>query len=139
MQRARNLGVQSRFDAFGWCYPSAAMTADLLRSWRVLILAWAVLMAPQTALVHALAHSPLPALAQGVAASPSDAKHPGAGLVCDICLACAQFGAALPTDPNGAAALHAGASPRPLAPLPGRLLPHQPAGFEARGPPSLPV
>jgi len=68
--------------------------SKLLRSWRVLILAWAVLLAPQVSLVHALSHS-----------LPGGAPHSGEGdkrkhapaKVCESCLALAQLGAALPS------------------------------------------
>ena len=66
----------------------------VLRSWRVLILAWAVLLAPQVSMLHALSHS-----------LPGGAPHSGEGdkrkqtpaKVCESCLALAQLGAALPS------------------------------------------
>ena len=38
------------------CY-ACDVSSKLLRSWRVLVLAWAVLLAPQVSMVHALSHS----------------------------------------------------------------------------------
>ncbi len=64
-----------------------------LRSLHVLILVWAVLLAPQAGLVHALSHS-LPASSQR---QDSDARHHAVVKVCDTCLAFAQLGAALPS------------------------------------------
>ncbi len=66
--------------------------STLLRSWRVLVLACAVLLAPQVSMLHALSHS-----------LPGGAPHSGEGdqrkhapaKVCESCLALAQLGAAL--------------------------------------------
>jgi hypothetical protein len=63
------------------------------RSWRLLILAWAVLLAPQIGFVHALSHS-LPASSQH---QDGDDRHHVAAQVCHTCLAVAQLGAALPS------------------------------------------
>ena len=68
--------------------------SKVLRSWRVLILAWTVLLAPQASLVHALSHS-----------LPDGAPHSGEGdhrkhapaKVCESCLAFAHLSAALPS------------------------------------------
>ena len=68
--------------------------SKLLRSWRVLILAWAVLLAPQVSLVHALSHS-LPGGAPH--SGESDKRKQAPAKVCDSCLALAQLGAALPS------------------------------------------
>jgi hypothetical protein len=70
------------------------VSSKLLRSWRVLVLSFAVLLAPQMSIVHALSHS-----------LPGGAPHSGEGdkrghapaKVCDSCLALAQLGAALPS------------------------------------------
>jgi hypothetical protein len=68
--------------------------SKVLRSWRVLILAWAVLLAPQVSLVHALSHS-LPGGAPH--SGESDKRKQAPAKVCDSCLALAQLGAALPS------------------------------------------
>ena len=70
------------------------MSSKLLRSWRVLILAWAVLLAPQVSMLHALSHS-LPGGAQH--SGESDKRKQAPAKVCDSCLALAQLGAALPS------------------------------------------
>lgn len=72
----------------------SAVMSKVLRSWRVLVLAWAVLLAPQVSMVHALSHF-----------LPGGAPHSGEGdkrkqapaKVCESCLALAQMGAALPS------------------------------------------
>jgi hypothetical protein len=68
--------------------------AKLLRSWRVLVLAWAVLLAPQASMVHALSHS-LPGSAQH--SGEGDKRKHTAAKVCESCLAFAQLAAALPS------------------------------------------
>ena len=70
------------------------MLQKLLRSWRVLILAWAVLLAPQVSVLHALSHS-LPGGAPH--SGESDNRKQTPAKVCDSCLALAQLGAALPS------------------------------------------
>ena len=70
------------------------MLSKLFRSWRVLILAWAVLLAPQISLVHVLSHS-LPGGAPH--SGESDKRKQAPAKVCDSCLALAQLGAALPS------------------------------------------
>ena len=66
----------------------------MLRSWRVLILAWAVMLAPQVSMLHALSHS-LPGGASH--SGESDQRKQVPAKVCDSCLALAQLGAALPS------------------------------------------
>jgi hypothetical protein len=66
----------------------------LFRSWRVLVLAWAVLLAPQVSMLHALSHS-LPGGAPH--SGESDKRKQAPAKVCDSCLALAQLGAALPS------------------------------------------
>ena len=66
----------------------------MLRSWRVLILAWAVLLAPQITIVHALSHG-LPGGAPH--SGESDKRKHTPAKVCESCLALAQLGAALPS------------------------------------------
>jgi len=68
--------------------------SKLFRSWRILVLAWAVLLAPQVAMVHALSHS-LPGGAPH--SGESDKRKQAPAKVCDSCLALAQLGAALPS------------------------------------------
>jgi len=68
--------------------------STLFRSWRVLVLAWAVLLAPQVSMVHALSHS-LPGGAPH--SGESDKRKQAPAKVCDSCLALAQLGAALPS------------------------------------------
>jgi hypothetical protein len=68
--------------------------SKLFRSWRVIVLAWAVLLAPQVTSVHALSHS----LPGGMPHSgESDKRKQAPAKVCDTCLALAQLGAALPS------------------------------------------
>jgi hypothetical protein len=70
------------------------VSSKLLRSWRILVLAWAVLLAPQLSMVHALSHS----LPGGAAHSgETDKRKSAPAKVCDSCLALAQLGAALPS------------------------------------------
>ena len=72
----------------------ANVSSKLFRSWRVILLAWAVLLAPQVMLVHALSHS----LPNGAPHSgESDKKKQAPAKVCDSCLALAQLVAALPS------------------------------------------
>jgi len=68
--------------------------STLFRSWRVLVLAWAVLLAPQVSVVHVLLHN-LPGGAPH--SGESDKRKPAPAKVCDSCLALAQLGAALPS------------------------------------------
>jgi hypothetical protein len=107
------------------------VSSKLLRSWRVLVLAWAVLLAPQVSVVHALSHS-----------LPGGAPHSGEGdkrkqvpaKVCDSCLALAQLGAALPSSfhwvaVDSAAPAHRGAMPVGAVAPPA-------SGYDARAPPA---
>jgi hypothetical protein len=70
------------------------VSSKLLRSWRVLVLAWAVLLAPQVSMLHALSHS-LPGGAPH--SGESDKRKQVPAKVCDSCLALAQLAAALPS------------------------------------------
>lgn len=75
------------------CY-SRAVSSTSFRSWRVLVLACAVLLAPQMSMVHALSHS----LPGGVPHSgENDKRGHAAAKVCETCLAFAQLGATLPS------------------------------------------
>ena len=105
--------------------------SKLLRSWRVLILAWAVLLAPQVSLVHALSHS-----------LPGGAPHSGEGdkrkhapaKVCESCLALAQLGAALPSSFQWLALDAAPPSHDGVAPI---VAPARPeSAYDARAPPA---
>ena len=58
------------------------------------MLAWAVLLAPQVSVLHALSHS-LPGGAPH--SGEIEKRKPAPGKVCDSCLALAQLGAALPS------------------------------------------
>lgn len=62
----------------------------MLRSWRVLLLAWAIVLAPQLSLVHALSHIALQSVAK-----TADERQQAPDKVCDTCLALAQLGSAL--------------------------------------------
>ena len=102
----------------------------ILRSWRLLILVWAVVMAPQVALVHALSH---------VASHEAAAKerHAGADKVCDSCLALAQLGAALPSRFEWVP--HAHALPERAGPAALEPVLRTATAFHARGPPVVPL
>lgn len=94
----------------------------MLRSWRVLLLAWAIALAPQLSLVHALSHIAAQSAAKTVAQS-ADERQQAPDKVCDTCLALAQLGSALtahfdwhgPADTPAAPALAAlhGVTPQP--------------------------
>lgn len=101
----------------------------ILRSWRVLLLAWAVLLSPQVALVHALSHS-LPGSAHQ---HDSDKRHVVAAKVCATCLGLAQLGFALPSHFEWKVRSHALPVLPPLAALPAA--PCQATLFNARAPP----
>lgn len=106
------------------------------RSVRLFLLIWALLLGPQTALVHALSHT-LP----GAPAHPSqqddeDRQH-HARTICDTCLAFAQLATALPpafgwrtdsVDIAAAASLVAHAAAR-----------HSLLAFQARAPPAASI
>ena len=106
----------------------------MMRSWRLLILMWAVLLAPQVALVHGLSH--------GLASTAHDRREADkqphvAAKVCDTCLAFAQLGAALPSRFEWIA----GPDPLPdLAGAGGIPAESRHTGlFDARAPPALPI
>jgi len=65
-----------------------ASLKPVLRSLRLFLLVWSVLLTPQIALVHALSHT----LAGNVAGTAADERQQAS----DKCLALAQLGAALP-------------------------------------------
>lgn len=104
-----------------------------LRSWRVWLLAWAVMAAPQVTLVHALAHL-APAVTSSAALGEDDnSQTPHA--VCEVCAVLAQLGGALPTPQH---AWREG-DPVAVAPLAAAVRSAQPAPAyraPARGPPS---
>jgi len=100
----------------------------MLRSWRVLLLAWAVVLAPQLSLVHALSH-----IASQSASKSADERQQAPDKVCDTCLALAQLGTALTTHFEWRA--QADTLPAPVA-VALRSVALQPvAHFRARAPP----
>jgi hypothetical protein len=103
----------------------------MLRFLRLFILAWAVLTAPQAALLHALSHS-LPGGAHHQ--QQSDHRHQLTAKVCHACLAFAQLGAALPSRFEWIAVAHAmpASSGARALPIAGR----HPHVFDARAPPA---
>jgi hypothetical protein len=90
------------------------------------ILVWAVLLAPQVTLVHALSHA-------ASQEAPGKERHAGSDKVCDSCLALAQLGAALPSRFEWAA--HAHALPEVAEPAALRLSLRLSHAFRARAPP----
>jgi hypothetical protein len=104
--------------------------SKVLRSWRVLVLAWAVLLAPQVSVLHALSHS-----------LPGGAPHSGEGdkrkhapaKVCESCLAFAQIGAALPSSFEWLALDAAAPAHDSVLPVAAPARPE--SVYEARGPP----
>ena len=107
------------------------MSSKLLRSWRVLVLAWAVLLAPQVSMVHALSHS-LPGGAPH--SGESDKRKPAPAKVCDSCLALAQLGAALPSSFHWVA-LDESAPSHEAASLVGAVV-RLASAYDARAPPA---
>jgi hypothetical protein len=105
----------------------------VLRSWRVLILAWAVLLAPQVSMVHALSHS-LPGGAPH--SGESDKKKQAPAKVCESCLAFAQLGAALPSSFEWLA-LEASAPSHDSVAMIGAIV-RVASAYRARAPPVLP-
>ncbi len=109
------------------------MLLKVLRSWRVLVLAWAVLLAPQVSMVHALSHS-----------LPGGAPHSGEGdkrkqapaKVCESCLALAQLGAALPAGFHWAAIEASAPSHDSLPSITATV--RVASAYRARAPPTLP-
>jgi hypothetical protein len=105
----------------------------LLRTWRLLILSWAILLAPQMAFVHLLSH----ALPQAEVQDEKSDAHAVATKVCSTCCAFAQLGTALPSgcvateDPPGTIA----AADASVPSVDSRRV----DAFQARGPPSLPT
>ena len=94
------------------------------------MLAWAVLLAPQVSVLHALSHS-LPSGAPH--SGESDKRKHAPAKVCDSCLALAQLGAALPSTFHWlaldvATPTHEGRAPIDAAARPER-------SYEARAPP----
>jgi DUF2946 family protein len=106
--------------------------AKLLRSWRVVLLAWAVLLAPQVSMLHALSHS-VPGTAHRSSDGDGDARKHAPAKVCDNCLALAQLGAALPASFHWAAL--ATSQPSHRAPAAIVATPRAESAYEARAPP----
>ena len=107
------------------------MSSKLLRSWRVLVLAWAVLLAPQLSMVHALSHS-LPGGAPH--SGEGDKRKQAPGKVCDSCLALAQLGAALPSSFQWLALDAAPPTHDALTPV--AAPPRPESAYDARAPPA---
>ena len=112
------------------CYASG-VSSKLFRSWRILVLAWAVLLAPQLSMVHVLSHS-LPGGAPH--SGESEQRKSAPAKVCDSCLALAQLGAALPSSfqwlaLDAPAPLHEAASPVEAVARPATV-------YDARAPPA---
>ena len=103
----------------------------LLHSWRALILAWAVVLAPQAAFVHALSHGAAAAVAQD---DGTDPRGHGASQPCGTCLAFAQLGAALPARFESAASFQA--PPQRAGTSAIVATPRLAAAFRARAPPA---
>lgn len=96
----------------------------------MLLLAWAVLLAPQISLVHTLSH-----LVSHQTSSRSDEERQKApDKVCDTCLVLAQIGTALPSHYEWQSQAHAPAE-SPIVTLHSVSLPPATA-FLARAPPS---
>ncbi|MEO5843248.1 MAG: hypothetical protein ABIQ33_00240 [Caldimonas sp.] len=107
------------------------MSSRLLRSWRILVLAWAVLLAPQVSMVHALSHS-LPGSAPH--SGESDKRKQAPAKVCETCVALSQLGTALPSSfhslvPEASPPFHDGLTPIAAAV-------RRASAYQARGPPS---
>lgn len=88
------------------------------------MLVWAVLMAPQLSLVHALSH---------IASQSTEERQQAPDKVCDSCLAFAQVGTALPSHHEWRA--HAAALPEPTAHAPHATVLRTVTYFLARAPP----
>jgi hypothetical protein len=106
------------------------VSSKLLRSWRILVLAWAVLLAPQVSMVHALSHS-LPGGAPH--SGETDKRKPAPAKVCDSCLALAQLAAALPSSFHWVA-LRGSAPAHDRAPLADAIV-RLAGAYDARAPP----
>ena len=97
-----------------------------LRSWRWIILVWAVVLAPQVTLVHALSHAP-------IHQTGKERQSPSSDKVCDSCLALAQLGAALPSQFHWPAQTEA--RPEATTPAVGFATLRVAHAFRARAPP----
>ncbi len=107
---------------------------SVLRSWRLLILVWSVLLTPQVALVHALSHTLANSAARELPGRAGSERQHANDKVCDSCLALAQLGAALPAQFDWVlpadAAPDSAASDTPTAEL------RRTLAFRARAPPA---
>ena len=100
-----------------------------LRRWRLLVLVAAVLIAPQAALLHALAHD----LEGRTSSESGEKRHHTVAKVCSICLAGAQVGGSLPSRFEWPFETHAAVE---RAATPAIALPARHASvFQARAPP----
>ena len=104
-----------------------------LCSWRILLLAWAVMLAPEISTLHALSHG-LPGNG-GDGPSEIDKAGHATKKVCDSCLALAQLGAALPA--SSAWLAPTSALPTVAAVVPVAAESRPPRAAHARGPPLL--
>jgi hypothetical protein len=104
-----------------------------LCSWRILLLAWAVMLAPQISTLHALSHGLSGNGGDG--SSEVDKAGHAAKKVCDSCLALAQLGAALPASFEWLAP--SSALPTVAAVVPVAAESRPPRVAHARGPPLL--
>lgn len=102
----------------------------MLRSWRVLLLAWAILLAPQVQFVHALSH-----IAPQSSEQSSHERQQAPDKVCDTCAVLAQLGSALPSQHEWHSP--ADALPAPVAPAVQAVALQPTAHFQARAPPAL--
>lgn len=108
----------------------------LWRSMRLILLIWALLLAPQAALLHALSHT-LPGAPTQSQQDDGDGRAPHAAEVCDACLAFAQLGAALPPACGWRASGDSPVvAPAAAEPAPARQLA---LAFRARAPPAASV
>ena len=100
-----------------------------LRSWRLLVLVAAVVIAPEASLLHALAHD----LEGRTSSDSGDKRHHTVAKVCSTCLAGAQVGGSLPSRFEWAFEAHEAVeqAATPLIALPAR----HAAVFQARAPP----
>ena len=104
-----------------------------LRSWRLLVLVAAVLIAPQASLLHALAHD----LEGRTSTDSNEKRHHAATKVCSTCLAGAQVGGSLPSRFEWT--LEAQARIEPTAAPAIALQTRHVAVFQARAPPLLTI
>jgi hypothetical protein len=103
------------------------------RSWRVLLLAWAVVLAPQLAFVHALSHVAWSSARAASTATSVDQRQQAPDKACETCLAFAPIAASVPSHHPWQP--QTGVLPQPLAVLPRSVPARHTAHFLARAPP----